>query len=70
MENIYHRYINLPFDLVQPNIVDEMGYPDHPKHQVIFDYDDGKMSTWLETFGVKASHIEVFYTPVVENPTH
>lgn len=63
MENIYHRYINLPFQLTKPKQVVDGYFPDFPKHAVLENYTDPNIYEWLNTFGVKCNHTEVFYTP-------
>lgn len=60
--NIYHQYINLPFNLTKPEIA-KSGYPDYPKHAVLTDYEDPNIEPFLDSLGLKCNHTEVFYTP-------
>jgi len=61
MENRFHRYLNLPFEIEQPDICKE--FHDDMKHLDINDYTDEKVVAWLHKLGLCVSHTEVFYTP-------
>lgn len=61
-ENTYHRYLNLPFELTKPAIA-YSGELEHPKHEVLDDYEDENIMPFLHSLGLKCNHIEVFYTP-------
>jgi hypothetical protein len=61
MENRFHRYLNLPFEIAKPNICNE--YPDDMKHLDINDYVDTNIDNWLDKLNLHVGHTEVFYTP-------
>jgi hypothetical protein len=64
MDNSFHRYINLPFEIVKPAHFEE--HHDQPKHQAYLDTEADyakPMLAWLKQFGLKCEFIESFYTP-------
>lgn len=61
-ENNYHRYLNLPFELTKPSIVNSPSR-DYPFHEELNDYEDPNIMPFLHNLGLKCNHVEVFYTP-------
>jgi hypothetical protein len=61
MENIYHRYINLPFEIKRPDMTLE--FPEHILHKAINDHVDEQVNKFNESLGLKVTHTELFYTP-------
>ena len=61
MENIYHRYINLPFEIERPKITCD--FPNQIRHEAINHHVDQKMVDFNNSLGLKVTHTEVFYTP-------
>ena len=61
MKNIFHRYINLPFEIEKPPICNlklkQLKHQDIPYHK------DGKMINFLSKLGLNILNTEVFYTP-------
>lgn len=62
-ENRYHRFLNLPFELTKPKLIEEVGTPDHPKHENFNEYEDPNIMPFLHSLGLKCNHVEMFYTP-------
>ena len=62
MENIYHRYINLPFELAKPDKIKDF-FPEHMRHERIMDHTDPNMEKFAESLGLELYLTEVFYTP-------
>jgi hypothetical protein len=62
MENIYHRYVRVPFEIVRPDFSYE--YPDESKHVVISasDYNASELVKFLGGFGISITDMESFYT--------
>jgi hypothetical protein len=66
MDNLYHRYINLPFEIAKPS--DEIltynknlkTFQNIPLMEI---YRCEPMETWLASFGLQILWQEVFYTP-------
>jgi hypothetical protein len=61
MENKYHRYLNLPFEIAKPKMFND--FPSEMKHHDINDYIDADINSWLDTLNLHVGHTEVFYTP-------
>lgn len=66
MNNLYHRYINLPFEIVKPS--DEiLTYNKNLKTfqniSLMETYHCESMTNWLNGFGLQILWQEVFYTP-------
>ena len=59
--NIYHRYLNLPFEIKKPQCFEEN--PPDIKHIVDLDYDAQEMNLFLSTLGLRVAKCEAFYTP-------
>jgi len=61
MKNIYHRYINLPFEITKPPICNlqlkEVKHQDIPYHREI------ALEIWLEQFNLYVYGCECFFTP-------
>lgn len=62
MENIYHRYINLPFELEKPERIKDF-FPEHMRHERIDDHVDENMNAFVESLGLRVLLTELFYTP-------
>jgi|TARA_B100000214_G_scaffold141226_1_gene100957 hypothetical protein len=60
-ENIYHRYLNLPFEISKHPLCETV--PDSMQHIDIWPYKDEAMDKWLASIGLHCNHTEVFYTP-------
>jgi hypothetical protein len=70
MKNIYHRYLNLPFDIQKPEYCNQQFDMIHQhdltkRHdgQEGLDYIDRKMTEWFESLNCAIGHTECFYTP-------
>ena len=61
LENRFHRYLNLPFEIAKHSMFDQ--FPDQMKHVDINDYCDKNIDKWLSSLGLEVRHTEVFYTP-------
>ena len=61
MENTYHRYINLPFEITRPNIT----LVELPTiaHKEINNHVDENMNRFHDLLGLQVTHTEVFFTP-------
>lgn len=61
MNNIYHRYLNLPFEITKPPICNiplkELKHQDIPYHV------DENMSNFLQKLNLRVANTEVFFTP-------
>ena len=60
-ENIYHRYLDLPFEITKPDILNTR--PDKWRHEDINPWICSKLEPWLNSLGLHSCHTEVFYTP-------
>lgn len=60
MENIYHRYLKLPFEIKPHPMFSE--FPDNPIHFNTLEHKQSEMDDWLESIGCVVQHTEVFYT--------
>lgn len=61
MNNIYHRYLDLPFEITRHPMFDTA--PKEIKHHDINPYRDAQVDQWHESLGLTVNHTEVFYTP-------
>ena len=61
MNNIFHRYINLPFEITKPPICNLK--LKQLKHQHIPYHKDSVMDNFLSKLGLSVLNTEVFYTP-------
>ena len=61
MENIYHRYINLPFEIARPDNTHE--YPNIVQHVDMRDHVDQNMLDFHHSIGLEIQYMELFYTP-------
>jgi len=73
MENYYHRYLKLPFEITKPPIFDtDPGNITHvdltPRHSGQTEveqspWDDTEVREWIESLGLRLIHTEAFFTP-------
>lgn len=61
MENRFHRYLNLPFEITKHPICNTT--PTEMKHLDINPYRDHEMDKWHKSLGLYINHVEVFWTP-------
>ena len=61
MKNIYHRYLNLPFEITKHPMFDTE--PTELKHHDINPYRDPLVDEFHKDLGLIINHTEVFYTP-------
>lgn len=61
MENRFHRYLNLPFEIAKHPLCDTQ--PEDMKHLDINPYRDPQIDSWLQGLGLECNHTEVFWTP-------
>ena len=61
MENIYHRYLNLPFEIIKHPMFD--AEPTEMKHHDINPYRDPLVDEFHKDLGLIINHTEVFWTP-------
>ena len=61
MENIYHRYLDFPFEIQKHHLVDTI--PDNVQHIVINPYRDKSLDALHDHLGIYTQHAELFYTP-------
>lgn len=61
MENIYHRYINLPFSIKRPDITTT--FPKTIQHVDMRDWVDKNMFDFNHSLGLEVMYMELFYTP-------
>ena len=61
MDNIYHRYLKLPFEIPRPEITYTI--PDKLRHDFLPKRPFGEMQKFLRDLNLYASLNEVFYTP-------
>jgi len=61
MENIYHRYLNLPFEIRKYPMFDLQ--PKKMRHQDITGYIDKNVLNLHKDLGLSIIHTEIFYTP-------
>jgi hypothetical protein len=60
LENIYHRFLNLPFEIERPEITYTI--PDKLRHETLsIPFDE--MNRWLRSLNLMCLQREVFYTP-------
>lgn len=62
MENIYHRYLNLPFDIAKPDI-DFSVKSKWDNVDLNYKHQDKNIQSWFSDLGMTCGKIEVFYTP-------
>lgn len=60
MENTFHRYLNLPFEIEKPEI---LKFTDRYEHFEMKTYCNVQMIEWLATLDLEISAIEAFHTP-------
>ena len=60
-DNIYHRYLNLPFEITTPDVLKTK--PEKWRHEDINPWVCNNLEKWLNTLGLHTCHTEVFYTP-------
>lgn len=61
--NVYHRYLNLPFELTKPETFDTFK-PEKITHCHLSNYQDrDRMQEYLDSKGLKLLHIESFCSP-------
>lgn len=61
MENRFHRYLNLPFEIAKHPLCQTQ--PEVMKHLDINPYRDPQIDKWFESLGLICRHSEVFWTP-------
>lgn len=61
MDNRYHRYLDLPFEITKHPLCDTE--PTDMKHLDINPYRDPQIDSWFESLGLCCNHSEVFWTP-------
>jgi len=61
MENIFHRYLNLPFKVFPPNMFEEFG--DIVRHHYLDNSDYLEVGEWFSSLGLECVRVECFYTP-------
>jgi hypothetical protein len=61
MQNIFHRYLNLPFEVIPPNIFGEFG--DIVRHHYLDKSDYLEIERWFSSLGLYCNRVECFYTP-------
>lgn len=61
-DNIYHRFLNLPFELKRPKILNPP-FPDDYAHYEMTSYFDSDMQRFLRKLNLTIGNIEAFYTP-------
>lgn len=63
MKNVYHRYLNLPFELLKPKIVDET--PTAPTYidNNPYNHKDMYFIRWLKNKGLVIAETETLYSP-------
>lgn len=62
MSKMYHRYLNLPFEIAKPPI-DFTVKPEWDGIDLQGKYMDPNMKSWLKGLGLDCGKVEVFYTP-------
>jgi hypothetical protein len=62
MENICHRYLNLPFSIAKPDI-DYSVYEKWGNFDLNYKHQDENIQSWFSDLGLTCGKIEVFYTP-------
>jgi len=60
-DNIYHRYLKLPFEITKPEILNTK--PDKWRHEDINPWICNNLEQWLQDLGLYSCHTEVFFTP-------
>ena len=63
MDNIYHRYLKLPFEIARPPVVAYEVSQDWKQTTLRGKYQDPNVEAWLEKLGLECLKTEVFYTP-------
>lgn len=67
-QNIFHRYLTLPFEIEKPNFCN---YPPDEFYKKIHDYYDEKMYKFHEYLGLYVKHVDLIYTePGSKIPMH
>jgi hypothetical protein len=63
MENRFHRYLNLPFEVRKPPLFDQFG--DKPHHQLVTDFEYPEVDEWFKSlgYGMFCERVDAFYTP-------
>ena len=60
-DNIYHRYLNFPFDIEKYHLMETV--PDSVQHVDINPYRNPLIDSLHKQLGLFIHHTEVFYTP-------
>lgn len=69
MENIFHRYLNLPFDIRKYPLFETT--PKQMRHHDITGYIDKNVNKFHQNLGLSIIHTEIFYTPAGQSiPIH
>ena len=66
MDNVYHRYLNLPFEIARPPIVAYEVSQDWKQTTLRGKYQDPNVEAWFKKLGLECLKTEVFYTPPME----
>ncbi len=61
IQNNYHRYLNLPFEIRKPQICNVK--PKDLKHYDIPNHKDNNITEFVKQFGLQIVNTELFYTP-------
>ena len=61
LQNNYHRYLNLPFEIRKPQICNVK--PKDLKHYDIPNHKDDNITEFVKQFGLQIVNTELFYTP-------
>jgi len=61
LQNNYHRYLNLPFEIRKPQICNVK--PKDLKHYDIPNHKDDNITEFVKQFGLQIINTELFYTP-------
>src|SRR5210317_1884315 len=62
VENTFHRYLKLPFEIECPKIL-QPPYPDDYMHYEMPSHFDLQMTRFFKKLGIAKGNIEAFYTP-------
>ena len=60
-DNIYHRYLNLPFEISIPEVIKTQ--PEKWRHEELHPWVCNNLEQWLNSLGLHTYSTEVFYTP-------
>ena len=63
MENIFHRYLNLPFTIEPPKIFENK--EETVKHYALNHLDYPNIDSFFNQLGLTCFHRECFYTPPI-----